>query len=66
MTMLCVGKSSKFPNITNRFLSFHRGGTTGSVVAARLSTDSNASVLLIEAGADSKDMENVDMVGGLV
>lgn len=40
------------------------GGTSGCVVAGRLAEDSNASVLIIEAGAHNKDLENVHMVGG--
>ena len=40
------------------------GGTSGCVVAARLAEESNAKILLVEAGADGKDNENIKMVGG--
>ncbi len=40
------------------------GGTTGCVIAARLAENVAAHVLLIEAGPDSTDLENVHMVGG--
>lgn len=40
------------------------GGTSGCVVAARLAEDTNARILLIEAGSHNKDLENVHMVGG--
>ncbi|KAJ9625007.1 hypothetical protein H2203_004958 [Taxawa tesnikishii (nom. ined.)] len=40
------------------------GGTSGCVVAARLAIDTDTRVLLIEAGAHNKDLENVHMVGG--
>ncbi|KAF2764378.1 alcohol oxidase [Teratosphaeria nubilosa] len=40
------------------------GGTAGCVVAARLADELNARVLVIEAGAHNKDLENVHMVGG--
>ncbi len=40
------------------------GGTSGLVIAARLAEDYHVEVLLIEAGKDSKDLENVHMVGG--
>lgn len=40
------------------------GGTSGCVVAGRLAEDTNTKILLIEAGAHNKDLENVHMVGG--
>ena len=40
------------------------GGTSGCVVAGRLAEDANTKILLIEAGAHNKDLENVHMVGG--
>ncbi|KIW56986.1 hypothetical protein PV05_05593 [Exophiala xenobiotica] len=39
-------------------------GTTGCVVAGRLAEDSNARILLVEAGPHNKDLENVHMAGG--
>ncbi|RDA94390.1 hypothetical protein CP533_2243 [Ophiocordyceps camponoti-saundersi (nom. inval.)] len=41
------------------------GGTSGCVVAARLAENPETTILVIEAGADQKDMENVHMAGGL-
>nr|OQO32079.1 hypothetical protein B0A51_00617 [Rachicladosporium sp. CCFEE 5018] len=40
------------------------GGTAGCVVAHRLADDTNAKILIVEAGAHNKDLENVHMVGG--
>lgn len=42
----------------------HRGGTSGSVLAARLAEDSSSSVLVIEAGQHNSLLENTVMVGG--
>ncbi|KAI0162423.1 putative GMC oxidoreductase [Pestalotiopsis sp. NC0098] len=39
------------------------GGTSGSAVSARLSEDPNLKILLLEAGADSTEVDNVHMVG---
>ncbi|KEF61648.1 uncharacterized protein A1O9_03216 [Exophiala aquamarina CBS 119918] len=40
------------------------GGTSGCVVAGRLAENTNARILLVEAGPHNKDLENVHMVGG--
>ncbi|TLD33519.1 hypothetical protein PspLS_00717 [Pyricularia sp. CBS 133598] len=40
------------------------GGTSGCVIAGRLAESPDVSILVIEAGQDSKDLENVHMVGG--
>lgn len=40
------------------------GGTSGSVLAARLAEDLDNSVLVIEAGKHNSLLENTIMVGG--
>ncbi|KXT02050.1 hypothetical protein AC578_6529 [Pseudocercospora eumusae] len=40
------------------------GGTSGCVVAGRLAEDPDVRILVIEAGAHNRDLENVHMVGG--
>jgi choline dehydrogenase-like flavoprotein len=39
------------------------GGTCGPTVSARLAEDPNIRVLLIEAGQDSAEMDNMHMAG---
>lgn len=44
----------------------HSGGTSGCVIAGRLAEDIDAKVLVLEAGPDNADLENVHMAGGQV
>ena len=39
------------------------GGTCGPVIAGRLSEDPNVKVLILEAGQDSAEMDNMHMAG---
>lgn len=41
-----------------------RGGTSGCVIAGRLAEDIDAKILVLEAGPDNADLENVHMAGG--
>jgi hypothetical protein len=47
-------------------VAFSRGGTSGCVLAGRLAENIDARILLIEAGPESANLENVHMVGGWV
>lgn len=40
------------------------GGTSGCVIAGRLAEDLDARILILEAGPDNADLENVHMAGG--
>lgn len=40
------------------------GGTSGCVIAGRLAEDLDAKILVLEAGPDNADLENVHMAGG--
>ncbi|KAF2006347.1 GMC oxidoreductase [Amniculicola lignicola CBS 123094] len=40
------------------------GGTSGCVIAGRLASDPNLSILVLEAGPDNANLENVHMAGG--
>jgi choline dehydrogenase-like flavoprotein len=51
-------------NLIENWLSLYSGGTSGCVLAARLAENPGVTVLVIEAGQNSKELENVHMVGG--
>jgi choline dehydrogenase-like flavoprotein len=54
------------PSYTLRIaqLTFPSGGTSGCVIAGRLAQDLDAKILVLEAGPDNADLENVHMAGG--
>ena len=43
-----------------------RGGTCGPVVAGRLSEDPDVKILILEAGQDSAELNNMHMAGAYV
>jgi choline dehydrogenase-like flavoprotein len=43
--------------------SLDSGGTAGPVIAGRLSEDPDATILVLEAGKDSAEMDNMHMAG---
>lgn len=45
-------------------LTIRSGGTAGCVIAGRLAEDTDAKILVLEAGPDNADLENVHMAGG--
>lgn len=63
MTILSAGNCSLPLRRTSSDQMF-RGGTSGSVLAARLAEDGNNSVLVIEAGQHNSLLENTIMAGG--
>lgn len=42
---------------------YFSGGTCGPVVAGRMSEDPNAKILILEAGQDSAEIDNMHMPG---
>jgi choline dehydrogenase-like flavoprotein len=54
------------PSYTLRIarLTLPSGGTSGCVIAGRLAQDLGAKILVLEAGPDNSDLENVHMAGG--
>lgn len=46
------------------FTDVDSGGTSGCVIAGRLAEDIDAKILILEAGPDNADLENVHMAGG--
>jgi hypothetical protein len=63
LTTLLLGKMIT-RSVCDRKLMLHcRGGTSGSAVSARLSEDPNVKILLLEAGGDSAEVDNVHMAG---
>lgn len=64
-TITSSGQLSCLPLLHESLLTSNSGGgTSGCVVAARLAEHDNARVLLVEAGPDCKDNENIKMTGG--
>jgi hypothetical protein len=69
MITLFVGKVFRFyhryqESIFGASAHIISGGTSGCVIAGRLAEDLNAKILVLEAGPDNADLENVHMPGG--